>query len=131
MTFDNLSGDGDSIGVGLILPNGSGQDFSGFGWVYRKDTASYDSASYWQDGITKEVTLDASWLCSSYPDTESADKTKGYCYHFQPLKSAKQGGNYRWSANDTLAPVGWTNISGVMSIFDITSGQGATLLSAT
>ncbi len=129
LVFDKLKSDGDLVGVSIPLPNGSGTDYSGFGWVHDSKSASNIPISTFTDGITNQVSIDVAWLCSSYPANDA--KTLGYCYHFQPEKSSDSGSNYRWSAGDSIHPVGWSNISGVMKLFDLTNGTGVTLMSAT
>ena len=126
MTFDNLVNEGDSLGIAIDLPNGSCSDYSAFGFVHTNET--YFPVSTFTDGTTQETSLDYAWLCSSYPKEDS--KTLGYCYHFMPEKSSKSGPNYRWTANDIIYPVGWSNISGSFSVWDLTNGTGVTLMNA-
>jgi hypothetical protein len=38
MTFDNLKNAGDSLGISIDLPNGSGSDYSAFGFVNLGET---------------------------------------------------------------------------------------------
>ena len=128
LSFDDLKNDGDNIGLYVTLPNGSGKDWSGFG--FERNSTGYIPISYFVDGETGNVTLDPWWLCSTMP-TEKQGQTFGYCYHFQPKKSSKKGGNFRWSSGDVILPMGWTNTSGVVKQFDLTNGTGVTLLGAT
>ena len=67
LVFDNLSSDGDSIGLALSLPNGSGQDYSGAEFVYNEKTSTYTSISSFTDGISGKKSVDDAWLCSSVP----------------------------------------------------------------
>ena len=126
MTFENLKNAGDSLGISIDLPNGSGSDYSSFGFANLGETLL--PLSSFTDGTTQEVTFDASWLCSSYP--KDATKTTGYCYHFAPKKSSDSGPNYRWTAGDTIHPLGWSNVSGQFSVWDLTEGTGSTLMNA-
>ena len=126
MTFDNLKNAGDSLGISIDLPNGSGSDYSAFGFVNLGETQF--PISTFTDGTTGEVTVDAAWLCSSYPKDDA--KTTGYCYHFMPKKSSKSGPNYRWTAGDTIHPLGWSNVSGQFFVWDLTNGTGTTLMNA-
>ena len=77
--FDDLKNDGDQIGLAITLPNGSGKDMSGFGFV--RNQTSYVPIAYFVDGVSTEVTLEPWWLCSTVP-TNTTDTTLGYCYHF-------------------------------------------------
>ena len=47
-----------------------------------------------------------------------------------PEKSSKSGSNYRWTANDTIYPWGWSNISGSFKVWDLTNNTGVELLNA-
>ena len=47
-----------------------------------------------------------------------------------PEKSRKSGPNYRWTGNDIIYPVGWSNISGSFSVWDLTNGTGVMLMNA-
>ena len=68
MYFDNLKNDGDTIGVALPLPNGSGEDLSGFGFKYDAKTTNYVGFSYFvPSGVSADLTIDSSWLCGSAP----------------------------------------------------------------
>ena len=50
MTFDNLANEGDSLGISVDLPNGSGSDYSAFGFVNTNET--YFPVSLFTDGTT-------------------------------------------------------------------------------
>ena len=47
-----------------------------------------------------------------------------------PEKSSRYGSNYRWTANDIINPMGWSNTSGVYSVWNLTNGTGVMLLNA-
>ena len=65
MLFDNLENEGDSLGILIDLPNGSGSDYSSFGCIITNET--YIPVSMFTDGTTQEVSSDLAWFCSAYP----------------------------------------------------------------
>ena len=60
--FEELPNDGDSFGLSVQLPNGSGKDASGFGFA-RITSKTYIGISYWLDGTINQTEQDDSWLC--------------------------------------------------------------------
>ena len=54
MIFPDLKNDGDSLGITLVLPNGSGKDATSFGFLRTNDT--YAPVSMFTDGNTEKVT---------------------------------------------------------------------------
>ena len=130
LNFDDLKGDGDIISMAILLPNGSGEDLSMFGWVFKVGTG-YVPFSKFVDGVTGEVTDDNWWICTTYPEEPwYAARTTGLCTHPQPVMSASSGGNYRWSAYDTALFIVATVIDGTAYAYDV-DNTGVVLLSAT
>ena len=41
------------------------------------------------------------------------------------------GAVYRWHAEEAIMPIGWTNISGSIQLFDLTDGAGVVLMGVT
>ena len=53
----------------------------------------------------------------------------GYCFNFMPIISGSFGpASYRFTPNDLVTVNGWTNISGVFSVFNV--GQNVKLSGA-
>ncbi len=81
MIYDNLTADGDSIGLSIPLPNGDGSDLTGFGMTYNIAHDSTTNFSYLYTGSTGEMTNDISaWFCN----VKKMDTTHrvSSCFHF-------------------------------------------------
>ena len=131
--FNDLKGDGDQIGLSIPLPNGDGTDAQGFGWQYDLAGDSYTDFSYFVKGATSKIEIDVNFLCGNTAGP-TKDTHIGYCYNVLPKQKFSDtlgsGAVYRWHAEDVITPLGWTNISGKIDTFDLSDGEGVTLLGA-
>ena len=110
----------------IDLPNTADGSSTGFGFFNNGD-GTYTGVSVFYDGATSLSTPDFTWLCDSVQnDTLSM---AGYCFNFQPINSVLGGqAQYRFTTKDLINVNGWTNISGVFSVFNV--GTNIQLLGA-
>ena len=120
--------------MSIPLPNGDGTDAQGFGWQYDLASDTYTDFSFFMKGESNSIEIDVNFLCGN-TDGTSKNTQIGYCYNVLPTQKYSDlmgsGTVYRWHAEEAIMPIGWTNISGSIQLFDLTDGAGVALMGAT
>ena len=118
LSFTDLASPGDILGLGIELPNQTGFATE-FGW-FLTDAFTYQGYSVYRDDVNDVDIFDTTWLCDTVDDPEDENYNLGYCYNFLPTSSGPDAA-YRFSKKDLVNVYGWTNFSGEVNTFAISS----------